>query len=96
MRVLFEKGKQREFLDLAISKLNCVSLRGLLQFGFKASYSSLKNYYSERRLMRNDFFEDLCYLCKINKNILKVRYLDDNWGRVKGGKVERKIKKNRF
>ena len=92
MRVLFEKGKQKDFLNLAILKLNCVSLRGLLQFGFKVSYSNLKNYHSERRLMKDDLFDDLCYLCKINKNSLKVKYLDDNWGRVKGGKV----KKNRF
>jgi len=86
MRIKFKKGKQREFLNLAIKKLNCVSLRGILQFGLDASYDCLKNYYIERRLMNKDFFEDLCHLSKINVNDLKIDYLEDNWGQVKGGK----------
>tara|TARA_B100001971_G_C17904361_1_gene389605 strand:- start:292 stop:564 length:273 start_codon:yes stop_codon:yes gene_type:complete len=86
MRVKFKSGEQRKFLDLVISKLNCISLRGILQFGFDISYSSLKNYYTERRLLPQDFFKDLCYLAKINVNRLNVEYLKDNWGRVKGGK----------
>lgn len=90
MRVLFKKGEQRKFLDLAVNRLNCVSLRGLLQFGFNVSYSSLKNYYSERRLMKSDFFENLCYLSKISRNSLKVRYLSDNWGKIKGGKKSKR------
>jgi hypothetical protein len=86
MRIKFKKGKQREFLNLAIKKLNCVSLRGILQFGLDASYDCLKNYYTERRLMNKDFFDDLCHLSKININDLKINYLEDNWGQVKGGK----------
>lgn len=86
MRIKFKKGKQREFLNLAIKKLNCVSLRGILQFGLGVSYDCLKNYYVERRLMDKDFFEDLCHLSKINVNDLKIDYFEDNWGQVKGGK----------
>jgi hypothetical protein len=85
MRVKFKSGEQRKFLDLVISRLNCISLRGILERGFDVSYNSLKNYYTERRLLPQDFFKDLCYLAKINVNRLNVEYLEDNWGKVKGG-----------
>jgi len=59
-RIRFKKGEQREFLNLVVEKLNCVSLRGILQFGFDVKYASLKSYYTERILLPGDFFEDLC------------------------------------
>lgn len=86
MRIKFQKGKQREFLDLVVKRLNCVSLRGILQFGLDVSYDCLKNYYTERRLLPGDFFDDLCHISRINKGDFNVRYLEDNWGRIKGGK----------
>lgn len=86
MRIKFKSGEQRKFLDLVVIKLNCVSIRGILQFGFDISYDSLKSYYSERRLLPEDFFNDLCYISKLNPKDFNVKYLDDNWGRVKGGK----------
>jgi len=89
-RVLFKKNEQRKFLNLVIEKLNCISLRGILQFGFDIPYSSLKNYYVERRLLPKGFFLDLCYLSKINPDSLSVEYVNGNWGQVKGGKVKRK------
>jgi len=85
-RVLFEKNKQREFLKLIIDKLNCVSLRGILQFGFEIPYSTLKNYYVERRLLPKSLFEDLCYLAKISPDELGAKYLKGNWGQIKGGR----------
>jgi len=91
-RVLFKKGMQREFLDLVIRELNCLSLRGILQFGFNIKYSSLKNYYIERRLIPEEFFNDLCYLSKIDKVKLNVKYLKRNWGQIKGGKRGKKKK----
>ena len=87
MRVKFKLNEQRKFLDLVVSRLNCVSLRGVLQFGFAVSYNSLKSYYTERRALPKTFFDDLCYIAKINPNRLKVEYLEDNWGKVKGGKI---------
>jgi len=86
MRVKFKPGEQRKFLNLAVNRLNCVSLRGILQFGFDISYESLKNYYTERRLLPKDFFDDLCHVSKLNQKDFNVKYLNDNWGRVKGGK----------
>ncbi len=84
-RVLFRKGEQRRFLELVISKLNCISLRGILQFGFNVNYNSLKNYYSERRLMPAGFFSDLCHLAKIDIKKLNINYVESNWGQKKGG-----------
>lgn len=88
-RVLFYKGEQRKFLDLAVKKLNCISLKGILQFGFGINYNSLKNYYSERRLLPKNLFLDLCYIAKIDINELKVKYVSGSWGQVKGGKKKR-------
>jgi hypothetical protein len=86
MRVLFKKNEQRKFLDLVIRGLGCISLRGILQFGVDVSYDRLKNYYTERRLLPKTLFDDLCHISKINKEDFGVKYLDDNWGRAKGGK----------
>ncbi len=86
MRVKFQEGKQREFLNLVVKRLNCLSLRGILQFGLDVSYDCLKNYYNERRLMSKDFFDNLCHISKINPKELKIDYLIDNWGQIKGGK----------
>jgi hypothetical protein len=84
-RVLFKKGKQREFLDLVVERLNCMSVRGILQFGFDVSYDCLKNYYCERRLIPIGLFESLCHVAKIDRNRLKFKILDGNFGQVRGG-----------
>ena len=90
MRVRFKKGGQRAFLDLVIERVRAPSLRGLLQFGLGIPYSSLKNYYSEARLLPEDLFDDLCFLAKVEKESLGVEFLGENWGRVKGGKKKKK------
>jgi len=89
MRIKFQKGEQRKFLDFVAKRLNCISIRGILQFGFNISYNSLKNYYTERRLLPEEFFNDLCHVSKLNQKDFNVKYLEDNWGRVKGGKSKR-------
>jgi len=89
-RVKFHKGEQRKFLDLVIERLNCISLRGILQFGFDIPYSTLKNYYIERRLLPIGFFESLCYLANIDLGSLNIKNIDSNWGQVKGGKKSKR------
>ena len=89
-RVLFRKGKQREFLDLVVNRLNCVSVRGILQYGFDINYSTLKNYYTERRLLPKSFFESLCHIAKLDKNKFNVQVINGNWGQVKGGKISKR------
>jgi len=96
VRVKFKKkGEQRKFLQMILRRVNCPSLRAFEQFGFEIPYSTMKNYFSEERLIPKDLFDKMCYLAKLDskelKN-LKVEFLEDNWGRVKGGKVKsRKI-----
>jgi hypothetical protein len=70
-------------------RLNINSLNSLLQFGFNIKYSSLKNYYNERRLLPKGFFLDLCHISKINPDRLNLKYISGNWGQVKGGKVKK-------
>jgi len=82
----FKKGDQRKFLDLVIEKLRVTSLRGILQFGFSVSYSTLKNYYNESRLLPKDLFEDLIEVSGIEKNDLYFEVVNENWGQVLGGK----------
>ena len=91
-RIKFQKGKQKVFLDLCVINLNCISLRGLLQFGINTNYSNLKNYYIERRLLPQSLFWDLVYLAKIDSNDLDVRIINGNWGQIKGGRKSRRIK----
>ncbi len=87
MRVRFlEKGGQRAFLDEVIEKLNSPSLGGLLQFGFNLKYSTLKNYYIEVRLMSKDLVEDFCEVSGIDFKGLGAEEIDDNWGKILGGK----------
>ena len=90
MRVKFKTGEQRKFLKLVLSKINCPSLRELIQRGFDIPYSTLKNYYSEERNLSEEFFKDLCSISKVNKDSLKVVFLEDNFGQVSGGKKSRK------
>mgnify|MGYP001587958808 CR=1 FL=1 len=85
-RILFKKGKQKEFLEMVVSRLNCVSVRGILQFGLIVSYDCLKNYYCERRLIPVGLFKDLCHMAKIDKTKLKFKIVNGNWGQVKGGR----------
>ena len=89
-RVLFSKGEQRKFLDLVVFKLNCISVRGIIQFGFEVPYSTLKNYYTERRLIPRSFFENLCHVAKIDPSSLKIEYINSNWGQVKGGMTSKR------
>ena len=91
-RVLFKNGKQREFLNKVLIQLHCVSLQNLLQIGFAISYAQLKNYYSERRLLPRNFFEELLYLSKINLEPLHIEFISGNWGQVKGGKKGKRLK----
>ncbi|MBU3913271.1 MAG: hypothetical protein KKE50_04210 [Nanoarchaeota archaeon] len=86
MRIKFPKGKQREFLRRVIERTNSPSLRALKQFGIETGYQTLKSYYHETRTLPEFLFLDLCRLAGIDKNRLKVRMIDENWGQVKGGK----------
>ena len=84
MRVKFEKGKQKQFIKEVLISVNSPSLRDL-SIRLNISYSSIKKYHSELRLLPLNLFEDLCFISKINKSSLKIILLEDNWGQVKGG-----------
>ncbi len=84
MRIKLIDISQKKFLDSCIEKLDCVSLRGLLQYGFNIKYDALKSYYSNRRLFPKEFFENLIAITKLDKPEFEI--VSENWGQVKGGK----------
>lgn len=86
MRVKFRKGLQRRFVDKIIKNTNSPSLSGLIQFGLKINYQTLKSYYNENRTLPEDLFRDLCVLGKIDVKDVKVRVVDEHWGQKLGGK----------
>ena len=86
MRIRFRRGGQRSFLNLVVERLSSPSVRGILQFGFDIPYSTLKNYYNESRLLSSELFDDLCEVANIDKDSLSFEFVDENWGKVKGGR----------
>ncbi len=92
MRIKFKRGGQRAFLNLVVERLSSPSVRGILQFGFDVSYSSLKNYYNESRLLAEDFFSDLCEVAQISKKDLDFKEVDENWGQKLGGSISKRGK----
>ncbi len=89
-RIQFQKGQQKKFLQDILEKINCPSLRELINRGFDIPYSTLKNYFSEKRNLPEDFFKELCKLAKINSTKLKIKTLEKNWGQIRGGKKSKK------
>ncbi len=90
VRIKFKKGNLREFLNLVKSKLDSPSIRSLLQFGFSTNYSSLKNYYSERRLLPKSLFDEMLHLAKLNREDFEFEVLGDGWGQKKGGEKSKR------
>lgn len=89
-RVKFKKGEQRKFLLKVLEETHCPSLRALNQFGFDVPYSTLKNYFTEKRFLPKELFVDLCELSKINPSLLDTKFVSDNWGQVEGGKKSKR------
>lgn len=89
-RIQFQKNQQRKFLKKILEQTNCPNLRAFTQFGFDIPYSTLKNYFSEKRNLPENFFKELCKLTKIDSTKLKIKTLEKNWGQIKGGKISKK------
>ena len=90
MRIKFKKGEQRKFIKRVIEKINCPSLRELINRGIEVNYSTLKNYYNEERLLSDKLFYELIEISELNKNELDFNIINENWGQVKGGKKSRR------
>ncbi len=79
------KNGQGNFIQEVIEKTSSPSLRGLLQFGLETTYTNLKNYHTERRLLPKEIFIEMCYLANINPISIEHEEIEDNWGQIKGG-----------
>ncbi|MBU2616859.1 MAG: hypothetical protein KKB79_02655 [Nanoarchaeota archaeon] len=89
MRMKFSQGKQKEFINSVLISAACPSLRELSR-RIDINYQTLKNYYSERRLLSDNFFDVLCRISKLDEKDFSVQRVSDNLGQVKGGKKSRK------
>lgn len=89
LRVKFKQGEQRNFLNKVILESGAPSLRSLNQFGFDVPYSTWKNYFNESRTLPEELFKDLCQLIKVDFSSFDVEFLEDNYGQVLGGKVNK-------
>lgn len=89
MRIKLLEPSQRKFLEICKNNLSSPSVFSLLQFGINCSISSMKNYYTERRLLPEELFLELCHLAKIDLSKIKFERKDENWGKVKGGMVKK-------
>ncbi len=81
------KNQQRDFLSKAMHETNSPSLKEL-STRLNINYSTLKNYYSEKRLLPQQLFNNLCTIQNITKP--KTKILDENWGKMKGGKKSKR------
>lgn len=91
LRVKFQIGKQREFIQQILKNLNSPSLKNLLSYDSDISYSALKKYAREESLMPLSLVKELCELSRIDFKSLNLKYLNSNWGAIKGGKAGIKI-----
>lgn len=90
MRIRFGKGNQKKFMNLVLNKIGCPSLKELINRGIDVNYTSLRNYYGERRLLPEELFKELLEIAGLDKMEFKVEILNDTWGNSKGGKKSRK------
>jgi DNA-directed RNA polymerase specialized sigma54-like protein len=88
-RVQFLEKGQRDFMNEVLLKLNCLTLKELAD-RCDLNYSTMKNYYSLKRLLPENIFLDLCFVSKINTEILHFNLIEGNLGQVSGGKKSRK------
>ena len=93
MRIKFPPGKQREFFAKVLDSIGSPSLREIINRGVDANYSSLKNYYCERRLIPDYFFEELLRISKLDKRDFSFETERESWGQSKGGKLSKRKKR---
>jgi len=85
MRIKFRKDFQRKFLQEVLIKINCPTIKELSN-RISINYSTLKNYFIEDRLFSEEILNRLCEISGIEKSKLNFKILDENWGKIKGGK----------
>ena len=90
MRIKFKKNQQRNFIKKVLENSGCLSL-GELCRRLNLNYSTMKNYFSERRVLPNLLFENLCLFGNLKKENFNFQEFSENWGQIKGGKISRKF-----
>lgn len=83
MRVKLVDGKQRELMMLVKGERSWRELAKELDISANYLSGDLK---CENVLMSKELFEKLCKISEVDYSEYIKEYLDDNWGKVKGGR----------
>lgn len=86
MRISLKKGKQSELINLVKKKFTWPELSKKLSISENYLRNELRK---EQRLLSEKTYNELCAL--INKTFDKfiIKKLNDNWGKIKGGKISK-------
>jgi hypothetical protein len=88
-RIKFSKGEQKKFIFEVLRIINCPSLKELGN-RLDINYSTLKNYYSEERLLPEELFTSFIRLSGLSKNKFNFELIGEHWGQIKGGKISKR------
>ncbi len=87
-RIKFQSTSQRDFIKKIMDDSGCPSLRELSR-RIDVNYSTMKNYYSEKRLLSKKVYDLLLSFSQIPSFEFEVSILEENWGQRKGGKCKK-------
>lgn len=90
-RIKFKKGLQRKFFEKILEETGSPSLMELSR-RLEINYSTLKNYFIEERLISEELLGVLLKFADLDKSSFDFEILQDNWGRVKGGRIGKRKK----
>ena len=83
MRIILQKGKQKELILKAKKGKTWKQLANQLNINERYLYYELKN---EIRSLKESMYKQLCTLNKVNFDKYIKEKLEDHWGQSKGGK----------
>jgi len=83
MRIVLEKGKQKELIESAKKDLTWEELARELNLNSSYIRNDLKE---EKRYLLEEIYRKLCNISNLNFDNFIIKKLANNWGRSKGGK----------
>jgi len=83
MRIVLEKDKQNELFKLAKSNFTWAQLSRILELNEHYVGYTL---FHEHQYISEEVYKKLCDIVRVNFDKFIIKRLDNNWGRVKGGK----------
>lgn len=82
MRIVLEKNKQKELIELTKEKFTWEELANQIKLNSNYLMNELRH---EKRNLSEQAYKILCNMSNLNFDKFIINKLDDNWGRTKGG-----------